>query len=473
MFSHGQRLFVGRGKPQPLTMSPMLQLVLVLISLDGVYGCASVTKSATHTKTCASAVPDQATCQAMATADAGLRWDGARNWSDRQPGCLEGSGDVNWNTNTNGQATISHQKPLCCTLPVPSTASTTGPTNLALNKPATQSSMTGGWSASRAVDGNTDNLDSDNSCSLVVATDPFWKVDLQSTYNITSVHVTNRLLIGGTPGAAMRLDLFTIKVDDHVCGSNLVVPMGETGDFTCDPPLSGSSVQIELQGEDRQLLLCEVEVYANGGVAVDSAVGCYDGAAYRTQACAPKNCTGPGPTRCTSCNVGDALVPWRDEGKEGTCQTYTDDMQVRNLPGLYEATKDMPSYLAKWGIQRSVLALPGAANLTALNVIFDVECYVRKVVVCQTVGTSVTCQVQKEARLKSIDYVEYEALGVKIGTVSPKSVCDTAAGGSQSSHSKSLSHQTCLGFEIPLSVVTKFANVSSVHEACTPVIQLL
>ena len=332
--------------------------------------------------------------------------------------------------------------------------------------------------ASKAVDGNNSPEFADNSCTKVVATDPWWKVDLQATYNITSVHVTNRGEIGGTIGVSMRLDLFNIMVDDQVCRSNLVVPIGETGDFTCDPPLSGSSVRIELKGQARMLIICEVEVYANGGVAFDSAGGCYDGAAYKTQACA--TCTGPGPTRCTSCLDGAALVPWRDEGKEGTCQDYTDEIQIRALPGMYEATKAMPSYLAKWGIQRSVLALPGAVNLTALTVILDVECYLRKALVCQTTGGNVTCQVQKEATVKSVDYIEYEALGVKNGTVTPKFVCDTAAGEASGdgqsrrrSYSKNLSHQTCLGFTIPLSVITKFAKVSSVHEVCMQVLQLL
>ena len=154
--------------------------------------------------------------------------------------------------------------------------------------------------------------------------------------------------------------------------------------------------------------------------------------------------------------------------------------QIRALPGMYEATKAMPSYLAKWGIQRSVLALPGAVNLTALTVILDVECYLRKALVCQTTGGNVTCQVQKEATVKSVDYIEYEALGVKNGTVTPKFVCDTAAGEASGdgqsrrrSYSKNLSHQTCLGFTIPLSVITKFAKVSSVHEVCMQVLQLL
>jgi len=77
------------------------------------------------------------------------------------------------------------------------------------------------------------------------------------------VRVVNRGDCCGT-----RLDLFTVKVGDQVCGSNLVVPQGETGDFICEGgPLVASSVTIELPGNGRVLALAEVEVYEAGTVA--------------------------------------------------------------------------------------------------------------------------------------------------------------------------------------------------------------
>jgi hypothetical protein len=53
------------------------------------------------------------------TAELGYKWDGDRNWADREPGCLEspGYGEVNWNTNTAGVKTTHTQIPLNCPTP--------------------------------------------------------------------------------------------------------------------------------------------------------------------------------------------------------------------------------------------------------------------------------------------------------------------------------------------------------------------
>ena len=42
---------------------------------------------------------------------------------------------------------------------------------------------------------------------------------------------------------------------------------------------------------------------------------------------------GPGPSQCTGCEEDAALVVWRNDGTEGTCQAYTKDMQIRDMPG--------------------------------------------------------------------------------------------------------------------------------------------
>ena len=65
---------------------------------------------------------------------------------------------------------------------------------------------------------------------------------------------------------------------------------------------------------------------------------CYDGIAYKTEACAA--CAGPGPSQCTACAPGTALVPWRnhDTIAEGTCQLYKSDIQVQQLPGFHLVT---------------------------------------------------------------------------------------------------------------------------------------
>ena len=69
------------------------------------------------------------------------------------------------------------------------------PINLALGKTTEQSSE--GWSGApaRAVDGNEDGdyFGSPPSCTHTNAADPWWKVDLVGTYEVTSVVVWNRV----------------------------------------------------------------------------------------------------------------------------------------------------------------------------------------------------------------------------------------------------------------------------------------
>ena len=77
------------------------------------------------------------------------------------------------------------------------------PTNVALNKPATQSSTSDGFSADRVVDGNLNVGLLDQSCShtdLVPGVRAWWQVDLGSSYKVTSVTITNRGDCGGQCG---------------------------------------------------------------------------------------------------------------------------------------------------------------------------------------------------------------------------------------------------------------------------------
>lgn len=113
--------------------------------------------------------------------------------------------------------------------------------NIAFGKPTEQSSTM--KASSKAVDGD------DTTGSFThTQDDPWWRVDLQAQHLVKVVRVTNRNQAGG------RLDLFTIKVGNHICGSNLVVPQGETGDFICEGgPSFGSNVTIQLYGINRKL----------------------------------------------------------------------------------------------------------------------------------------------------------------------------------------------------------------------------
>ena len=66
------------------------------------------------------------------------------------------------------------------------------PINIALNKPATQSSTYSGRTASRAVDGNRNTDYYKGFCSRTWDDEPPWLiVDLQSTYSVREVVLTS------------------------------------------------------------------------------------------------------------------------------------------------------------------------------------------------------------------------------------------------------------------------------------------
>ena len=67
--------------------------------------------------------------------------------------------------------------------------------NLALGRPASQSSQSGSYQASNAVDGNAVD---DTSCSITSDTDnqPWWKVVLANVSWVTHVELTNRYNAG-------------------------------------------------------------------------------------------------------------------------------------------------------------------------------------------------------------------------------------------------------------------------------------
>uniref|UniRef100_K1RFW8 Fucolectin-3 n=1 Tax=Magallana gigas TaxID=29159 RepID=K1RFW8_MAGGI len=66
--------------------------------------------------------------------------------------------------------------------------------NIALGKPAAQSSTQEDYNAAYAVDGNRGTDVLDNKCTHTGEGDrnPWWRVDLQAVYSITSVRILNR-----------------------------------------------------------------------------------------------------------------------------------------------------------------------------------------------------------------------------------------------------------------------------------------
>ena len=132
--------------------------------------------------------------------------------------------------------------------------------NLALNKPATQSSTYQSAAASRAVDGNTDGNFNDGSVSSTDAeAGAWWQVDLGEEYPIGEVDIWNR-----TDCCSDRLTNFTVKVSNtgtdwedppwqfmwhDVAGRPTAVKVGTLGHY----------VRIQLAGTN-YLSLAEVQV---------------------------------------------------------------------------------------------------------------------------------------------------------------------------------------------------------------------
>ncbi|XP_048584134.1 fucolectin isoform X1 [Nematostella vectensis] len=139
--------------------------------------------------------------------------------------------------------------------------------NVALGKPTNQSSLDDikGFSK-HAVDGIRNGNYMDKSCtSTKRQTNPWWRVDLQKSYVILRFFIVNRADCCGE-----RLDNFEIRIGDSLvsngndnpsCGSSYIIPQGGTKSIACHTLLKGRYVNIRIQGPDRSVTLCEVEVY--------------------------------------------------------------------------------------------------------------------------------------------------------------------------------------------------------------------
>ncbi|XP_078656280.1 fucolectin-like isoform X1 [Branchiostoma floridae x Branchiostoma belcheri] len=138
-------------------------------------------------------------------------------------------------------------------------------TNLAKNRPATQSSTAHRGVASRAVDGSRHPLWKAGSCTHTASqTNPWWRVDLGSSQCVDSLVVVNRL-----DCCSERLDGFTVHVGDNpdvlknpTCGGPQSVSRqrGNVMSIGCGGR-TGRYVGISLTGSSRVLTLCEVEVF--------------------------------------------------------------------------------------------------------------------------------------------------------------------------------------------------------------------
>ncbi|XP_078000212.1 fucolectin-1-like isoform X2 [Glandiceps talaboti] len=142
--------------------------------------------------------------------------------------------------------------------------------NVALNKPASQSSLKKktDHTADLAVDGDTTSYLSDGSCSETHREeDPWWKVDLGQSKDIYEIVIYNE------QDKAFRLKTSIVRVGDNPdhslnpqCGAQVLGRMTNENPVIvrcgCQSPMRGRYVSIQLKDKERPLSLCEVQVMA-------------------------------------------------------------------------------------------------------------------------------------------------------------------------------------------------------------------
>ncbi|XP_046369159.2 fucolectin-1-like [Haliotis rufescens] len=139
--------------------------------------------------------------------------------------------------------------------------------NIALNKPTHSSTdYDGKSSSSHAVDGNLDAVRSHSSCFTSSATSPWWMVDLQGNYRITSVSIQRR-----SDGFAYRLRdlaILAFREDPQQNPSTATITctektgtLGAMDTLSCDQPVVARFVKIQYLPIFTEILtLCEVQI---------------------------------------------------------------------------------------------------------------------------------------------------------------------------------------------------------------------
>ncbi|KAJ8354158.1 hypothetical protein SKAU_G00217250 [Synaphobranchus kaupii] len=137
--------------------------------------------------------------------------------------------------------------------------------NIATGRRATQSTQ---WDrfgdANNAIDRKRQGVYLRGSCSHTKAeTNPWWRVDLQQSRNITSVAITNRedCCSERINGAEIHIgnSLENNGNDNPVCAVIPYIPAGQTRTYQCHG-MEGRYISIVLPGKEKYLTLCEVEV---------------------------------------------------------------------------------------------------------------------------------------------------------------------------------------------------------------------
>ncbi|XP_041650439.1 fucolectin-like [Cheilinus undulatus] len=131
--------------------------------------------------------------------------------------------------------------------------------NVALRGKATQShrGLQTGGAAYNAIDGNRNGDISTGSCSFsTVQTRPWWKVDLLESYIITAITITSR-----SDCCAEGLNNLEIHVGQSKVATIATIGLNESFTHSFHERVEGREVTLELPGDNRLLVLCEVEIY--------------------------------------------------------------------------------------------------------------------------------------------------------------------------------------------------------------------
>uniref|UniRef100_A0A8C7VAN2 Fucolectin tachylectin-4 pentraxin-1 domain-containing protein n=1 Tax=Oncorhynchus mykiss TaxID=8022 RepID=A0A8C7VAN2_ONCMY len=131
------------------------------------------------------------------------------------------------------------------------------PENAATGGIASQSSQ---WDkfgdANNAIDLNWTNRYLEGSCSHTKDIDPWWRVDMSKTHNVTYVTITNRgdCCSDRISGAEIHVgdSLFNKGNSNPLCAGIPYIPAGQTRTFPCSG-ISGRDVNILLPGKEKCL----------------------------------------------------------------------------------------------------------------------------------------------------------------------------------------------------------------------------
>ncbi|XP_028966823.1 CUB and sushi domain-containing protein 1 [Galendromus occidentalis] len=147
-------------------------------------------------------------------------------------------------------------------------------TNVALNKPSTQSSVSTKNPAGPklANDGDMSTVGEKPVCTETkVENSPWWQVDLLQTYEVRVVKILTRGCCGHQPLHDIEI---RVSNSSSLTGSRLcawfpgTLEDGAMKEFACAYPIVGRYVSVQMVGGDGSLSLCEVQVFSTQELSV-------------------------------------------------------------------------------------------------------------------------------------------------------------------------------------------------------------